>query len=54
MSLVMEILEGLWNTHLYHKGARVNLLGVPKPWKQKVAIKRIHFIAPYPDYERTV
>ena len=29
----MEILEGLWNTHLYYKGVRVNLLGVPMLWK---------------------
>lgn len=33
----MEILEGLWNTHLYYKGMRVNLLGVPRPWKQNTA-----------------
>jgi hypothetical protein len=33
MSIVMEILEGLWNTHVYYKGTRVNLFGVPKPWK---------------------
>ncbi len=31
----MEILEGLWNTHLYYKGMRVNLLGVPKLWEDK-------------------
>jgi len=35
MSLVMEILEGLWNTHLYYKGVRVNLLGVPMLWKHE-------------------
>jgi len=33
MSLIMEILEGLWNTHLYYKGMRVNILGFPVPWK---------------------
>ena len=33
MSLVMEILEGLWNTHVYSHGMRVNLLGIPRPWK---------------------
>jgi DNA-binding transcriptional regulator PaaX len=29
----MEILEGLWNTHIYYSGMRVNLFGIPKPWK---------------------
>jgi DNA-binding transcriptional regulator PaaX len=29
----MEILEGLWNTHVYYKGSRINMFGVPKPWK---------------------
>lgn len=29
----MEILEGLWNTHVYYGGMRVNLFGVPRPWK---------------------
>ena len=33
MSMVMEILEGLWNTHVYYKGARVNFFGIHKPWK---------------------
>lgn len=33
MSLVMEILEGLWNTHLYYKGVKVNIFGVPMLWK---------------------
>jgi DNA-binding transcriptional regulator PaaX len=33
MSLVMEILEGLWNTTLYYKGIRVNVFGFPMPWK---------------------
>jgi DNA-binding transcriptional regulator PaaX len=32
MSIVMEILEGLWNTHVSYKGTRVNLLGVSRPW----------------------
>ena len=32
MSIVMEILEDLWNTHLYYKGVKVNLLGVPILW----------------------
>jgi len=31
----MEILEGLWNTHLYHKGVRVNMFGIPIPWENK-------------------
>ncbi|MFH0804264.1 MAG: hypothetical protein V1896_01530 [Candidatus Zambryskibacteria bacterium] len=35
MSLVMEILESLWNTHLYYKGVKVNLLGVPVLWEDK-------------------
>ena len=35
MSIVMEILEGLWDTHVYYKGMRVNMFGVPKPWKPK-------------------
>jgi DNA-binding transcriptional regulator PaaX len=33
MSLVMEILEGLWNTTAYYKGMRVNIFGFPMPWK---------------------
>lgn len=33
MSIVMEILENLWNTHVYYAGARVNLFGVHRPWK---------------------
>jgi len=33
MSIVMEILEGLWNTHVYYGGARINLFGVHRPWK---------------------
>ena len=33
ISLVMEILEDLWNTHLSYKGMRVNLLGIPKPFE---------------------
>jgi len=35
MSIVMEILEHLWNTHVYYGGARVNLFGVHKPWKSE-------------------
>jgi len=31
----MEILEGLWNTRLYYKGMRINLLGVPMPWRHE-------------------
>ena len=30
MSIVMEILEELWNTELNHKGIRVNIFGIPK------------------------
>jgi len=47
MSLVMEILEGLWNTTAYYKGMRVNIFGFPMPWKpnsqysQKSAINTI-------------
>lgn len=33
MSIVMEILEDLWNTHLYYKGVKVNMLGVPILWE---------------------
>ncbi|MFH0804291.1 MAG: hypothetical protein V1896_01675 [Candidatus Zambryskibacteria bacterium] len=35
MSIVMEILESLWNTHLYYKGVRVNFFGVPILWENK-------------------
>ena len=35
MNIILEILEGLWNTHLYYKGIRVNLFGVHKPLKKK-------------------
>jgi len=35
MSIVMEILEGLWNTHLYYKGVKVNMFGVPVFWENK-------------------
>ena len=31
----MEILEGLWNTHLYYKGVKVNMFGVPKLWESE-------------------
>lgn len=31
----MEILEGLWNTHAYYRGIRVNIFGVIKPLKKK-------------------
>jgi DNA-binding transcriptional regulator PaaX len=41
--MVMEILEGLWNTHVYYGGARVNLFGVHKPWKPKVEYKNYSF-----------
>ncbi|OHB14543.1 MAG: CRISPR-associated endonuclease Cas2 [Candidatus Zambryskibacteria bacterium RIFOXYC1_FULL_39_10] len=34
MSLIMEILEGLWNTTAYYKGMRINIFGFPMPWKQ--------------------
>jgi DNA-binding transcriptional regulator PaaX len=33
VSLVMEILEGLWNVTAYYKGMRVNIFGFPMPWK---------------------
>jgi DNA-binding transcriptional regulator PaaX len=33
MSLLMEILEGLWNVTAYYKGMRVNIFGFPAPWK---------------------
>jgi len=47
MSIVIEILEGLWNTHLYYKGARVNMFGVPKPWIEnknsyRSTVSRLH------------
>lgn len=35
MSLVLEILEGLWDVTANYKGMRVNILGVPRPWKYK-------------------
>jgi hypothetical protein len=35
MSLVMEILEDLWNARLHYKGARVNAFGVPIFWENK-------------------
>lgn len=31
MSLVLDILEGLWNTATYYKGIRVNIFGMPIP-----------------------
>ena len=37
MSLVLEILEGLWNVAAYYKGMRVNIFGVPMPWKPSKA-----------------
>ena len=40
MSIVMEILEGLWNTTLYYKGMRVNFFGFSKPWKYNDASVR--------------
>ena len=33
MSFVIEILENLWNTHVFYGGMRVNLFGIPRPWK---------------------
>jgi DNA-binding transcriptional regulator PaaX len=33
MSMVMEILESLWNVTAYYKGMRVNIFGFPMPWK---------------------
>ena len=30
MSIILEILEDLWNTNLTYKGMRVNIFGVPK------------------------
>jgi DNA-binding transcriptional regulator PaaX len=30
MSIVGEILQELWNTSLYYKGARVNIFGIPR------------------------
>lgn len=35
MSIVMEILESLWDTKLNYKGVKVNLLGVPILWENK-------------------
>ena len=40
MSIVMKILEGLWNTHLYYKGIRVNVFGFPMPWKPENECKK--------------
>lgn len=47
MSIVMEILEGAWNTTLYYKGNRVNLFGVHRPRPKKKTtinntISRLH------------
>ena len=39
MSMVMEILEGLCNTHVYYKGSRVNLFGVHRPWEPNTEYK---------------
>lgn len=33
MSLVIEILEGLWNVTANYKGTRVNIFGFHMPWK---------------------
>lgn len=35
MSIVMEILEELWNTDFNYKGVRVNIFGIPKFSKYK-------------------
>lgn len=35
MSIVMEILEDLWNKQLRYKGAKVNAFGVPIFWEDK-------------------
>jgi DNA-binding transcriptional regulator PaaX len=35
MSIVMEILEDLWNMELRYKGAKVNAFGVPIFWEKK-------------------
>lgn len=47
MSLILDILEDLWNTHLYYKGMRVNMFGVPQPFKHKektyrTTLSRLH------------
>jgi hypothetical protein len=39
----MEILEHLWNTHIYYGGARVNLFGVHKPWLPDNEYKNAYF-----------
>ena len=31
----MEILEDLWNRHLYYKGVKTNMFGVPIFWENK-------------------
>lgn len=33
MSLIMEILEGLWSVTAHYKGMQVNIFGFPMPWK---------------------
>lgn len=35
MSLVMEIFEDFWNRHLYYKGVKVNLFGIPVFWDEQ-------------------
>jgi hypothetical protein len=35
MSLIMEILEDLWNMQLNYKGVKVNAFGVPIFWDDK-------------------
>ena len=53
MSLVMEILEGLWNTHLYHKGVRINLLGIPKLWKPDSGLNKNSFYSTISRLQKT-
>ena len=39
----MEILEGLWNTHLYYKGVKVNVFGIPIFWENKKGYSKNSF-----------
>lgn len=49
MSLIIEILEGLWNTKLNYKGVPVNIFGVTRFWEDnknsyRSTLSRLHKI----------
>jgi len=43
MSIVMEILEDLWNTKLRYKGVLVNIFGVTRFWENKKGYSKSSF-----------